>query len=1043
MKKKFTKLLLFIFCILTLGANAQQKKITGTVTAKSDGIPLPAVSILVKGSTLGTQTDKDGKYSILVPENSVLIFSYVGFVTREIKAGTSTVVNISLESDEKQLGEVVVTAMGITRESKSLGYSAPIVKGEELTKAREVNVINSLAGKVAGVKVSSQSGTLGGSSKIIIRGESSLNGSSQPLFIIDGMPVDNGAPQISTVSSGVPQGTAGADFGNRAADINAEDIETMTVLKGAAATALYGARAKSGAIVITTKKGVKGQSSVTLNSSFRFDDILKMPEFQNEYAQGVQGTYNIANTNGWGPKISEVQDKTFPNFLNQQVKLQAFDGNIKDFFQTGKSYINSVSFEGGNENGDYRFSYANTSQEGIIPNQKFNRNNISLNAGKLIGKDFNIRTTINYAKSGGDGRPVQSSNNPNVIMPLIYGVPRTVDMDLLRNNSINPETGQQITLTPSRNGNNPFWVVNNNNFSNDVNRVYGNVILSYKVLNWLTLSDNLGVDYYNEFRQGNTRNGTIGALTGNFFTANIYNRLINNDFIATADHQITKDLDIKVIAGTNVYETYYQREQSDAQTLTVDQLYNFANAASVVTTNTSNKARILGLYGDVGLSYKGFLFLNVTGRNDWSSTLPVESRSYFYPSVSSGFVFTEILPQNKWLNYGKLRASWANVGSGTEPYQLAFTYSPVTSAFAQYGYGSQFPFNGVLAFSIPGTIPNFNLKPQNQVTTELGTELRFLNSRVRLDVTYYNSKTEDQIIALTLPQSTGFAAKRTNAGSLINKGFEVSLGVVPLKSRSLNWNVDFNFSQNQQTTELPGEVTAYTLQSGWSGLVVKTRTGESFGIFGSAWERDPDGNIVIDAATGLRKTKLDQRLGSINPDWMLGINNSIDYKGFNLSFLVDIRQGGVVYSNTVSTLRTLGLAKETLANRGSIFIDKGVVKQGNEYVPNTVPVQSMQDFWGQFSTSNTEANIFDASYVKLREIKLSYKVPARFLDKTAKFIKGLDIGVEGRNLWIINDHVPHVDPEVNFFGPGSLADGVEFNSAPSTRSFGFNLRVKI
>ncbi|POY35630.1 SusC/RagA family TonB-linked outer membrane protein [Solitalea longa] len=1043
MKEKFTKFLVLLFSLATLTTYAQQKKITGTVTSKADGTPLPAVTVTVKGSSLGTQTDGDGKFSISVPENATLSFSYIGFKAKEVSVGASQTINVSLDADERLLNEVVVTALGIQRDAKALGYSAPQLKGEELTKSREANVINSLAGKVAGVRVSSQSGTLGGSSKIIIRGESGLGGSSQPLFVIDGMPIDNGAQQISTVAGAVPQGSAGADFGNRVGDINPEDIETMTVLKGAAATALYGARAKSGAIVISTKKGVKGNASVTFNSSVRMDDILKMPEFQNEYAQGVQGTYNIASTNGWGPKISDVQDKTFPNFLAQDVHLKAYDNNIKDFFQTGKTYINSLAFSGGNETGDYRFSYANISQTGIIPNQKYSKNNITLNAGKTIGKDFNIRTILNYANSGGDGRPVQSSNNPNVIMPLIYGVPRTVDMELLRNNSINPETGQQITLTPARNGNNPFWVIDNNNFSNDLNRFYGNAILSYKILNWLTVANNLGLDYYNEFRQGNTRNGTIGALTGNFFTANIFNRSFNNDFIATADTKITNDLSLKVIGGANVFENYYQRNQSDAQTLTVDQLYNFSNAATVTTTNTSNKWRMVGLYGDIGLSYKDYLFLNVTGRNDWSSTLPAENRSYFYPSVSSSFVFTELMPSNKWLNYGKLRASWANVGSGTDPYQLAFVYGPQSTAFAQYGYGSQFPFNGLLAFSIPSVIPNFNLKPQNQITTEIGADLRFLNNRVKLDVTYYNSKTDDQIIALTLPQSTGFTSKKMNAGSVTNKGFEVALGLVPVKTNRFDWNFDLNFSQNKQTTQLPSEVTAYTLQSGWSGLIVKTRSNESFGIFGSAWERDPNGNIVIDPATGLRKTKLDQRLGSINPDWMLGINNSINFKSFNLSFLIDVRQGGVVYSNTASSLRTSGLAKETLANRGNIFIDKGVVLQGTEYVPNTVPVQSMQDFWGQFSTTNTEANIFDASYVKLREVKFSYKIPSSILGKSAKFMKELEIGVEGRNLWIISDHVPHVDPEVNFFGPGSAADGIEFNSAPSTRSFGFNLRVKI
>lgn len=1041
-------LLLVLFFLPAVAILAQSRTITGKVTGP-DGKPISFATVTIKGTSTAISADVNGDFSIQAPPRSVLVFSATSFQPVEINIGNQATVNAVLNARDA-LTEVVVTALGISRTQKSLGYSASTIKSEELLKARETNVINSLAGKAAGVRITSQSGTVGGSSKIIIRGVNSVNnttvnGNGQPIFVIDGLPIDNSAQQINTVNSAVNQGTSGADFGNRAGDINPDDIETITVLKGASATALYGARAKDGAIIITTKKGKKGQTSVTFNLSTRFDNALKLPSFQNEYAQGNQGTYNIASTNGWGPKISDVKDKTFTDFLGRQVTLQAFPDNVKDFYRTGKTNIYSVSFEGGGEGTDYRFGYTNTTQSGIIPGEKLNKSAVNFNAGRNILKGLDIRTNISYTRVFADGRPVESSNNPNVLQSIMLTIPRTVNIQDVKDNYVDPITKQQITLTPGRTGNNPYWIINNNKFSNTVDRIYGNAVITYNPVKWLTISDNIGTDFYNEFRKGVTRPGTIGALTGNFFTANLYNRIINNDLIVTANTKLTKDIELKVIAGHNIFEAQYRREQSDAQSLTVDGLYSFSNAGTVSTTNLFNKRRLVGVFGDMGLSYKDFLFLNITGRNDWSSTLPKGNNSYFYPSVSSSFVFSELVRNIKWLSYGKLRASWANVGSDAAPYALSFAYLPVATSFAQYGFGSQFPFNGVIAFTAPGILPNANLKPQNQTSYEIGTEMKFLKNRISLDVTYYNSETKDQIINLLVPQSTGFTSQTVNAGSVINKGIEVTLGVTPVKTKDFAWGVDVNFSKNKQTVRLPGAVKSYVLQSGWSGLQIKTRDGEPFAIWGTAWMRDPDGNIVIDPNTGLRRTVNDQKIGDIFPDWMMGINNTLNYKNLSLSFLVDIRQGGYMFSNTSSTLRTQGLGKETAENRGNIFIDKGVIfdQATNKYITNTVPVQSMQDFWGQFITTNTEGSVYNASYAKLREVKIAYRLPSSFLSNKLKFIKGLEVGLEGRNLWIIKSHVPHVDPEVNFFGSASLGEGVEFNSVPSTRSYGVNLRIKL
>ncbi|RZA00540.1 MAG: SusC/RagA family TonB-linked outer membrane protein [Sphingobacteriaceae bacterium] len=1044
------KLLLASLCILLLCVTqtfAQNRTVTGTVVSKEDGLPIPGASVTVVGSNIGTQTNADGKFSLSAPTSATSIqASFLGYTVLTAAIPASGVVTLSLESDTKQLSEVVVTALGISREVKSLGYATQQVSGEELTKAREVNVVNALAGKVAGVRVTSASGTLGGSSKIIIRGQSSFRDiqGGQPIFVIDGLPINNDVQQLATANSAVPQGTAGVDFGNRAGDVNPDDIESINVLKGAAATALYGARAKNGAIIITTKRGKKG-STVTLNSSVRFDNPLKLPSFQNEYAQGTKGQYSLGSTNGWGPKISEVQDLTFKNFLGQDVKLQAYPDNVKDFYNQGNTIINALSFEGGNETSDIRIGYTNTFQTGILPTERLKRNAFSVNAGKVISPKFDVRSTINYVSTQGYNRPFQSSNSSNVLTTIINALPRTVDVNQLKDNVVDPITGQQIVLTPGRTGNNPYWITQYNDNQSNNDRVYGNLVLNYKPISWLTVSNNFGTDLYNESRILRIRPGSVGTLQGSFFTANIYNRVINDDFMIRSTHQITPDFRLDAMVGANFFESTYSRISSDAQQLTVDQLYAFTNASAVTTTNASNQRRIIGYYGELDLSYKNFLYLTATGRNDNSSTLPVQNRSYFYPSVSTSFVFSELMDSKDILTYGKIRGSWANVGSDTEAYQTSFVYLPQSNIFGQYSLGPSFPFNGLLGFLQPTTIPNFDLKPQNQNSFEVGTDLRFFSDRVSLELTYYNTSTSNQIVTLALPQSTGFTGRVVNAGTIKNSGFEVTLGLIPVKTSDFKWNINANFAANKQkVVEIPAELTnGVTLDAGYSSFQVRAVNGQAMGLYGVGWEKDPDGNYVIDQATGLRVNKTNVRFGNMAPNWTLGIQNNFTYKGVNLSFLIDFRNGGVLYSGTTAALRANGLAEETLVNRGNIFIDKGSAKNSDgTYTPNIVPVLNMEDYWAQYSSSGaTEANIFDASYIKLREVRLSYSLPAK-LFANQKFVKGIDIGVEGRNLWIIKDNVPHIDPEVNLFSTASIGEGYEFNGVPSARSIGFNIRAK-
>lgn len=1034
------KLLLVCLFVASIGlVNAQTKTASGTVISAEDGLPVIGASVVAKGTTQGTVTNADGRYSLSVPATvNTLVVSLVGMQSIEVAASANQ--RVSMETGIDELEDLIVTAIGITRKDKSLGYSVANLKSDELLKARDANVINSLAGKVAGVRVSSSSGTVGGSSKIIIRGANSLDGNNQPLFVVDGVPIDNSSQGSATtnVVAGV------ADFGNRAGDLNSDDIESMSILKGAAASALYGARAKNGAVIITTKKGSEGKMNVEVNSSLRFDTPLRLPDFQNEYAQGNYGVYDLKYTGGWGPKISDVQDQKFKNFLGEEVVLQAYPNNVRDFYETGHTYINSVAVSKGNKRMDYRLGFTAHNQTGIIPGMNMGKYTISLNSGINFTDNFKSRTVINYYNIDSEGRPAQSSNDPNVLTSAINGLPRTVDTKLLRDNWVNAG-GDQISLSSDKTGNNPFWIINKNKFTGGLERTILSETLSYEPVSWVTLSNTFGLDYSTDGRRQTTSVGTFGDLKGSYYTDSYYTQILNNDFMITATRNIMPDLEMKVILGHNIYQRYVEYNGFTGKELTVRDLYVPSNVASKTPSFSSSLKRLVGVYGDVGFAYKNLLYLNITGRNDWSSTLPIENRSYFYPSVSSSFVFSELIPTNNILTFGNLRLNWANVGSDEAPYQLDYVFSPATTYFSQYSLGGTFPFGNIAtAFTVPRVFPNPNLEPQNQRSFEIGSNLKFFGNRAYIDFTYYNVLTTNQIISLDVPISTGYFAKKLNIGAVSNKGFELSVGVTPVKTKNISWTIDANFSKNKQIVESlvdskPDMV--YNLASGWSGLQTQAKKGETFGLYGTKWKKNPDGEFIINKNTGLREVETGKFIGNIYPDWTMGINNSLSFYGVNLGFLVDIRQGGVLFSSTAASVRSSGRAIETLENRDKVFIDKGVILQDDgSYKPNDVPVESMQDFWGWYSSvSNTEGSVFDASYVKLREVRLSYSLPT-------SWIKGLslqraELGMEGRNLWIIKSHVPHIDPESNMFGTNSVAEGIEFNSVPSTKSIGFNIRL--
>ncbi|WP_147678178.1 SusC/RagA family TonB-linked outer membrane protein [Algibacter pacificus] len=1038
MKTKFSGILTLFLAFVVQLTFAQEKTISGTVSDNS-GLPLPGATVLVKGTSSGTSTDFDGNYAIKASQGETLVFSFVGYATKEIVVGSSSTINLKMEEDAEGLDEVVVTALGISKKERSLGVSIGEVDSESLTRARSASPIDALSGKVSGLKITQQSGTPGGSSSIIIRGATSLSGSNQPIFVIDGMPISN----QSLNQDGI---TGGVDGGNRAGDLNPDDIESVSVLKGASASALYGARAKNGAIVITTKRGNKNSGlKVEINSSLRFDSALKLPEYQNEYAQGTTGTYDKDSSNGWGPKISDVSGQTFTDFKGDDVTLTAKPNNVEDFFETGITKINTLALSGGDAKSDYRLSYTNTDVQGIVPNSIYKKNNFAINAGRNFTDKFSVRTNVNYISSSSNGRTQQGSNDGNVIIDDILGMSRTISFDDLKNNYIN-EAGDQIPLTERTN--NPYWVLNQNPFSIDVERFIGSTTFDYKITDNLKIVNRLGTDFYNESRQKKYAVGSLGTLAGSFTNWDYYNQIINNDLYLAYTKSNTEGVSVNAILGHNVYQTKYERTTLTGDNLTVPGLYVLGNAEALTGTDYSSKQELYGIYADINLDYKNTYFLNITGRNDWSSTLPADNNSYFYPSVNGAVVFTEFIENKDIFTFGKIRAGYAEVGSDANPYSLLFGFIPSDDYYVQYSLSNSLPQGGIIGFEAPRVLPNADLKPQRKKEYELGLDLKLFRNIVGIGFTYYNSDTSDQLINIDVPESTGFFSKTLNAGNVNNQGIELDVNISPFINSygDFQWDLGIVFNKNtQKITSLTEGLEEFQLQSGWSGLTIKAAPGEEFGLYGTKFKRTDDGEYIINAGTGLKEIETGQRLGDTAPDWTMGINNTFTYKNFGFGFLIDIKQGGTLYSGTTAALRSSGLAIETLANRGETFIDTGVNEVINAdgtvtYTENTKSVESMEDYWAhQSATSNTEGNIFDASYVKLREVSFSYSVPTKLLENTG--ISKLRFGVEARNLWIIDDHVPHIDPEVNFFGTGGPGATVEFASVPSVKSIGFNVNL--
>ena len=1018
---------------------AQERTISGTVTSAEDGSTMPGVNVVLKGTTNGTITDIDGNYKLSVPsEGGILSFSFVGLTTQEIEIGARSVIDLAMTADVQQLSEVVVTALGIEKEARSIGYGIDVIDGDQLLEARESNIVNAMQGKVTGVTISNTSGNLGSSSKVIIRGVTSLRGNNAPLWIVDGIPINDAQTPTGSRISGV------RDFANGASVINPDDVETINVLKGAAATALYGSRAAAGAIVVTTKKGERGKNGkaqVSINSTVRFDDLLTIPDYQQQYAMGDAFKYDSSSVGfDWGPRIVG-QTVNLP-VTGESGPLTAIEDNgVNDFFERGVSLINNVSVSDATDKSNYRLSITSLNQDGVIPGQELDRLTLGLNTGMQHSDKLRSSFGIQYIKTKSVGTAAAGANDPNIIG--LGSFSSTLDQ-----NNFKPwidASGNQINQTTPT-SNNPYWIRNENRNDRNWDRYLGNFEVQYTPIEKLNILGRLGYDYEIDNRFFSNRKGTAQRLEGNFTVDGIRRSQINFDGIANYSTDLSEDFGLSILAGYNYNKRLFTRETLFGNELAVPQLFDPGNVNQTVSSRNFSERILMGAYGQAELSYKNWATLSLTARNDWSSTLPLENNSYFYPSASAAVVFTDALGiSNNILSFGKIRASYAQVGNDADPYQLDFRFFPVSTASGQYGLNVNFPFNGQLAFAKANTIPNNNLLPEQQKSYEFGLDLQFLDGRIGLDVAYFKSQNINQIADLPIPQSTGFNFRTTNVGQVDTKGFELTLDAKVLEMGDFSWNSIVNFSQVESTVvELAEGVERLLIASAFNSVQVVAVPGEEFQLFGIPYLRDSVTNeILIDPNTGRRLAGEAKTFGSVLPDFTMGFVNNFSYKGLNVSFTIDWRSGGIMKSSTVEGLQNGGLAEETTLNREGTFIDKGgvILNADGSIRENDVPLRNSRDFWTALNDGSiAEPWIFDASFVKLREVAVSYTLPSKFFDNS--FINSFQIGIEGRNLALLYSKVPHIDPESNLFGSGADGFGIERSNIPSTRGIGFNVRVK-
>ena len=1045
-------LLMSLVLILTLmhGAQAQTRTVSGRVTDKASGEGLPGVTVLLKGTSTGISTNSDGKFSLSVPDSGgTLVFSSVGMSTQEQAIGSSSEVNIALSQDTKQLSEVVVTAFGREQEKKALGFSVSEVKAQELTQVHQSNVVNSLTAKVAGVRIQGSSGMVGASSNIFIRGMTTFTGSNQPLFVVDGIPIDNGGG-----GNALQQGVANS---NRAIDINQDDIESVSILKGPAAAVLYGSRAASGAVIITTKKGATlgtKKQAVTFTSSYNIVKVGRLPDYQNTYGEGNAGVFSAIAGNSWGPRAT---GQTVKNFRGEDEALTINPNNVRDIFQTGNNFQNNVALSGATDRSRYYASYGNLHEAGILGRNDLKRNTVSFNGNTQLTKKLRTATNFIFSNSVSQ-RTVQGNSLANPFFAT-FVLPRSYDV--LKYPFESPTGGQQgaavvNTLTPNNTyfggADNPLWSIKHNTYDDEVNRIVGNISLGYDFTDWLSLDYKLGTDTYSQqlkyVNDIDSRSVTVPAAGGSPAIGNIQDEIFNRREISSyltlnLKHDFGPDFSARLLLGNEINQRRTDDIGSVGSGLQVRGFNNISNAKSFTSFGDKTSRRLIGVYGDLQMGYKNFAFLTLSGRNDYSSTFSANKRSYFYPGASASIVLTDAVPMlknNGILDVLKFRAAAAQVGREAPVYGTSTSYF-TTGVSDGFGPTINYPFQGQVGLTYANVGGNTELGPEFTTSYEGGVDLRFFKGRLGIEATYYQQQSKDIIFAVPLSSTSGFNSVNRNIGTSEAKGFELLITSTPLKVGGFTYSNSFNYSRvRNKVLELAPGVTFIQL-GGFTDPGTRLIAGQPYGvIFGTKFLRqDGDTGPLLLTAQGRPQTSLDLGvIGNPNPNWTGGFTNTFNYKGVTLNTLLDIRVGGDVISRTVADQRSNGTGKET-ENRDQTYIIDGVIKQPDgSFVQNNVQVTAETYYRDLYAFGRYQLAVFDGSWLRLREVSLSYSLPKSFSEKT--FFGAVDLSINARNLFLYAPNIPHIDPEVNTVGV-SNSQGFEFNSLPQAKTYGGSIRL--
>jgi TonB-linked SusC/RagA family outer membrane protein len=1035
--------------------HAQQRTITGKVTDEK-GAPIINASVIVKGTNTGTVTKNDGTYSITVPANAkTLVISSVTMEEAQIDIGSQTVINVSLQTIGKNLQEVVVTALGIARDKRSLGYASQNLKGEELANKGEVNLVNALQGKVAGVNITNASGGAGASVNINIRGITSFTGSNQPLFVIDGIPISN---DVDRTNSG-PNGTLGDNQpANRALDIDMNNVESVNILKGPAAAALYGSRASAGAIIITTKKGgsARGKAEVVLNSNFSIQSAFGLPKVQNMYGEGTSGVFNSTSNNSFGPKFGSTPSLANGLLLGlsaninnvnytagQTFPYEAFPDNINDFFRHGTTAENEITITSGDAVRNQILSIGNVTQKGILYNTFLKRTTLRFGANTAVGAKMKIGGSITYTNTAQRG--TIGGNNSG--LASLLGLARNIDLTSYRVNGTY-KNANGTNNYPFSGVDNPYFDQFENPLNSYLNRFTGNINVGYDLLNWLNISYRAGGDIYTDRRKQVFAISSNRVPAGNVRDEMFFRNEINGDLIirATRNNLFTHGLSLTALIGQNINQRRFQDIAVQGDQLSVPGFYNVGNGAvfSVGSGEASTLRRLLGYYGQASFNFRNYVFVELTGRADKSSTLPKNKNTYFYPSANVAFVFTDALKINSDIfSYGKIRASYAKVGRDADPYLLNNVY--VNGAFGNNVASFTFPFGAIGGFGassrLSDTIP---LSPEFTTSYEAGINLQFFSNRASIDVTYYSEDSKSQILNVAVAPSSGFRTYTTNIGELTNKGVEVNVSATVIRTRDFTWDLNGNYTRqrNKVVSIAPGVDNSPIPGNAFIGSIPSFKVGYHYGvIIGGVIPRSPDGQRLINPATGTyQPTVAGQVLADPNADYQFGVTNTLNYKGFNLGCTFDFTKGGQVLSFTAATYKSRGALDITAVDREQPHILPGVILDpaSGKYSANNIQI-SGQAYWQALGGLQSEFNVYDATVLHLRELTLGYTVPNKITNRLK--LAGIRFGLFARNVFYVAPNAP-IDPQLNTQGAGNIR-GLDLQGTPNARTIGANIKLTI